>query len=96
MTGASSVLFRIRLIQLKDFLKTNCPGIWETYGPGLESSNAIARFNRLRRLPFEYESDNELVNLKLRSLVRIYRSQTIGLLVVFLGVLIEIFGPFDA
>ena len=91
LSGASAVLFNIRLIQLQVFLKNHCPAIWEEHGKRLENSNLLARYQRLRQIPFEYESDNQQINLKLKSLVWIHRSTAVGLLVVITGIAIDLF-----
>lgn len=94
MSGASSLLFTVRLAQLTQFLKTSCPAIWNVLGPQLEGVNYLARYQRLRTLPLEYESDNALVNQKLTTLAWIYKSTAAGLVVVLAGVLIELIGAF--
>ena len=96
MSGASGVLFNIRLIQLREFLKTHCPALWKEHGARLRELNILTQYYRLKRIPFEYESNNEQVNLRLRTLVSIYKSTAVGLLVIFVGILLEIFGPADA
>lgn len=92
MSCASSILFNIRLTQFKAFLKEKCPGIWEVHGPRLENPGALLRYKRLRQIPLEFESDNEIVNQKLRSLAFIYKSTVAGIFIIFIGVFFEIYG----
>ena len=90
-SGASAGLFSVRLLQLQAFLKTHCPAIWEEHGKRLEETNLLTRYRRLTQIPFEYESDNEQVDRKLKSLVWIYRSSAVGLLILYAGLLIDLF-----
>lgn len=92
MSGASGVLFNLRLAQFDAFLKENCPDIWKKYGTGIRGSNILLKYYRLRSIPLEYESDNEILNAKIRTLAFIYRSTMIGLLVIFAGIIIELWG----
>jgi len=90
MFGASGLLFNIHLIQLRNFLRQNCPLIWAELTESMQTSNSFILYSRLRLLPFEYESDNTLVNNRLRNLVLISHSSYLGLAIVLLGVIVEL------
>jgi len=63
---------------------------------GIEGASFLLKYQKLKSLPLEYESDNRELNQKLETLAWIYRSMIAGLLVVILGVLIELSSMVDA
>ena len=59
---SSGVLYRYRLMQFSDFLKTNCLQIWESHITANGRASHLVRSNNLRSLPLVYESDNIELN----------------------------------
>ena len=96
MSSASSLLYAYRLSQFNSFLRTHCPQIWEQHGMGRVGASFLVKYNKLKSLPQEYESDNLLLNSKLTSLAWIHRSTYLGLTIVLTGVLFELLSLFDA
>lgn len=86
---SSGVLYRYRLMQFSDFLKTHCPHIWESHITANGKASRLVRSNNLRSLALIYESDNRELNDRLKSLALLYKSLLIGLFVVFVGIIID-------
>lgn len=87
---SSGVLYRYRLMQFSDFLKTNCPQIWESHITANGRACHLVRSNNLRLLPLVYESDNIDLDVRLKTLALLYKSSFIGWFVVFVGIILDI------
>jgi hypothetical protein len=92
---SSGILFRYRLTQFSSFLKTNCPQIWESHVTADGRASKLVRYNNLGSLPLTYKSDNIEINSKLKSLALLHKSSYIGLLVVFVGIIVNIMQALD-
>ncbi|MCH7815086.1 MAG: hypothetical protein IIC60_00820 [Proteobacteria bacterium] len=96
MGMSSSLLYHFRLVQFNNFIKNNCPHIWAKHGMGIEGASFLVKYRKLMSLPIEYESDNDELNNKLKTLAWIYKSILAGPLVILTGVFLQLVGIIDA
>lgn len=82
---ASFLLFQVQLVLFRNFLKSNCPQIWEAHITNNGRANFLTRYHKLKTLPLVYESDNPIINRKLRSLAIAYKSGFIGVSLMAVG-----------
>lgn len=82
---ASFLLFQVQLVLFRNFLKSNCPQIWDAHITNNGRANFLTRYHKLKTLPLIYESDNPIIDRKLHSLAIAYKSGIIGVSLMAAG-----------
>ncbi|PCH61921.1 MAG: hypothetical protein COC19_03720 [SAR86 cluster bacterium] len=82
---SASAMFHFQLFNFSNFLKKNCPQIWNSH---IEKHGKVGfwrRYHTLKMLSLEYETENKELNARLKSLALMYRLQFLG--IFFMGML---------
>ena len=88
---ASTVVFHIRLYQMNSHLRDNYPAIWRTFGTGNDRLTRAGQYYSITKLTTEYRVNDAKLDEKFLVMRRIHQSGTIGVIVVTLGVVYELF-----
>jgi hypothetical protein len=88
---ASTVVFHIRLYQINRHLREHYPSIWRTFGSGNEQLSRAGQYYSITKLTTEYRVNDSKLDEKFLVLRRLHQSGAIGVIVVTLGIVYEIF-----